>query len=449
MKDGNKEVVNMLKKPTETQLFKMYLARSEYAKTSTGPQYSDTGISIPGVPGGMVIPVDTQDPLQTMRQYVRKQVSRNTGMRQQDITFSGEQVQAPKKKTPVKKHSLFAVEKRSPPPVLADPKETEVKTQVKGGGGGGGTSRIALMFPGQGSQYVKMLSEVQNNEKVKEYIATTSRILGYDILALCLGLEGPESALDETSVAQPAMFLAGMAGLEKLKALKPEAYDDPACMAGLSLGEYTALCAAGVFTFEDGMELVKVRGEAMSQAAKSPPQAMLSVAGLSREDLDALCKKVSVGGELAQVANDLFPKGFSCAGSKAAIIELEKKALEAGALQAKMLKVSGAFHTPFMDPARAKLEAKLQEMLPRMKPPRCDLYMNRTGLKVPKGASPKDIVSLLGEQLTNPVLWHDSVTQMIADGITEFYEVGPMKQLKAMMKRIDQEMWKSTTNIDV
>merc|ERR1712146_589349 len=105
---------------------------------------------------------------------------------------------------------------------------------------------------------------------------------------------------------------------------------------------------------------------------------------------------------------------------------------------------SGAFHTPMMAPARAKLEAKLQEMLPRMKPPKCDLYMNRTGLKVPKGTPPEDIVPLLGEQLTSPVLWHNSVEKMIADGITEFYEVGPMKQLKAMMKRINQDMWKNT-----
>mmetsp|Transcript_112182 Transcript_112182/g.177368 ORF Transcript_112182/g.177368 Transcript_112182/m.177368 type:complete len:486 (-) Transcript_112182:15-1472(-) len=446
LKEGNREVVNMLKKPTETELLKMYMARSDDTKKNTGPQYSsDTGITIPGIPGGMVIPVDKQDPLQTMRQYVRKQVSRNTGMRQQDVVFSGENI-TPIKKAPVKKKVPLYVEK------AAHPQETVAETKVistarSGGGPGGSNSGIALMFPGQGSQYVKMLSEVQNNEKVKEYIATASRILGYDLLALCL--EGPEADLEETGVCQPAMFLAGMAGLEKLKAMDPEAYENPTCMAGLSLGEYTALCAAGVFTFEDGMELVKVRGEAMSQATKNPPQAMLSVAGLSREQLDALCKDVSVDGELAQVANILFPKGCVASGSKAAINQLEKKALEGGALQAKMLKISGAFHTSFMDPARAKLEAKLQELLPRMKPPKCDLYMNRTGLKVPKGTSPKNIIPLLGEQLTNPVLWHDSVTKMIEDGINKFYEVGPMKQLKAMMKRIDQDMWQSTTNIDV
>jgi [acyl-carrier-protein] S-malonyltransferase len=440
LKDGNKEVVSMLNKPTETALFKTYLARSEDEKKITGPQYSETGISVPGIPGGMVIPVDTQDPLQAMRQYVRKQVSKNTGMRQQDVKFSGEKVQAPKKKAPAKKKPLYEMEKPSPPVEKQAPPPVPQKSQAS-------ATNIALMFPGQGSQYVKMLSEIQTNQKVKEYIETANRILGYDILEKCL--EGPESALEETSVCQPAMFLAGMAGLERLKEVKPEAYEKPACMAGLSLGEYTALCASGVFTFEDGMEFVKVRGAAMSEAASVSQQGMLSVAGLSREEVDNLCKAVSVDGELAQVANVLFPKGFSCAGSKEAIKKLEGNARDAGALQAKMLKTSGAFHTPMMAPARAKLEAKLQEMLPRMKPPTCDLYMNRTGLKVPKGTPPTDIVSLLGEQLTNPVLWHDSVEKMISDGMTEFYEVGPMKQLKAMMKRINPDVWKNTTNIDV
>mmetsp|Transcript_84399 Transcript_84399/g.152238 ORF Transcript_84399/g.152238 Transcript_84399/m.152238 type:complete len:484 (+) Transcript_84399:147-1598(+) len=306
---------------------------------------------------------------------------------------------------------------------------------------------IALMFPGQGSQYVKMLDGVKDNLKVKEMIAIARAVLGYDILEVCLN--GPEEKLEETSVCQPAMFLAGMAGLEKLREDRPEAVERPGAVAGLSLGEYTALCAAGVFSFEEGMELVKIRGTAMAEAAKSRPQAMLSVAGLDQQTLEKVCAECATGGEVCQIANILFPKGFSCAGTKSAIDRLKDEAEKAGALQAKLLKTSGAFHTSLMQPAQLKLVEALNRLLPKMKAPRCDIYMNVTGKKIKAGTPPSEFIDLLGKQLCSAVLWEPSVRLMIKDGLTEFYEVGPMKQLKAMMKRIDQETWKSTTNIDV
>jgi len=306
---------------------------------------------------------------------------------------------------------------------------------------------IALLFPGQGSQYVKMLSGLRDNAKVKEYIAIAKSVLGYDILEVCL--TGPEEKLEETSVCQPAMFLGGMAGLVKLQQNRPDAVERPGAVAGLSLGEYTALCAAGVFTFEEGMELVKVRGAAMAEAAKSPPQSMLSVAGLEQQALEKLCSEQAKGGEVCQIANILFPKGFSCAGTTPAINKLKEAAEKAGAMQAKMLKTSGAFHTQLMEPAKAKLEEALQKLLPKMKPPTCDVYMNVTGKKIKAGTPPSEFVPLLAKQLCSPVNWEPSVRLMIKDGLTEFYEVGPMKQLKAMMKRIDPSMWNSTTNVEV
>jgi len=309
------------------------------------------------------------------------------------------------------------------------------------------STTIALMFPGQGSQYVKMLEGIQDNVKVKEMIATARSVLGYDILEVCLN--GPESKLEDTSVCQPAMFLAGMAGLEKLKEDKPEAVEHPGAVAGLSLGEYTALCAAGVFTFEEGMELVKVRGAAMAEAATSRPQAMMSVAGLDQQTLEKICREQATDGEVCQIANVLFPKGFSCAGTEAAINKLKDAAEKAGALQAKMLKTSGGFHTDLMQPAQVKLEEALKRLMPNMKPPRCDIYMNVTGKKVKAGTPPAEFVPLLGKQLCSAVLWEPSVRLMIKDGLTEFYEVGPMKQLKAMMKRIDQSTWNNTFNVSV
>eukprot|EP00413_Alexandrium_margalefii_P023592 CAMPEP_0204573636 /NCGR_PEP_ID=MMETSP0661-20131031/40137_1 /ASSEMBLY_ACC=CAM_ASM_000606 /TAXON_ID=109239 /ORGANISM="Alexandrium margalefi, Strain AMGDE01CS-322" /LENGTH=478 /DNA_ID=CAMNT_0051582091 /DNA_START=62 /DNA_END=1498 /DNA_ORIENTATION=- len=306
---------------------------------------------------------------------------------------------------------------------------------------------VGLLFPGQGSQYVKMMSGLKDNTAVKEMIAKAKSVLGYDVLDICLN--GPEDKLEETSVCQPAMFLAGMAGLEKLKQTRPEVVERPGCVAGLSLGEYTALCAAGVFTFEEGMELVKVRGAAMAEAAKSKPQAMLSVAGLEQQALEKLCSEQAKGDEVCQIANVLFPKGFSCAGTQGAINKLKDAAEKAGAMQAKLLKTSGGFHTSLMEPAKKKLEEALNKLAPKMKPPTCDIYMNTTGKKIKAGTSPSELGPLLAKQLCNPVLWEPSVRLMIKDGMTEFYEVGPMKQLKAMMKRIDPSMWNSTSNVEV
>jgi len=306
------------------------------------------------------------------------------------------------------------------------------------------------MFPGQGSQYVKMLSELKDNEVVKGYCDTAQKILGYDILDLCLF--GPEKDSEETSKCQPAMFLAGMAGIEKLRGIKPEAVENPGCVAGLSLGEYTALCAAGVFTFEQGLTLVKIRAEAMSEAAKSlgpGGQAMLSVAGLEEDVLEKICKEHTHGDELAVIANVLFPKGFACSGTKASIEKMQEACVKAGAMQAKVLKTSGAFHSPFMKPAQIKLEEAIKALLPDMKPPRCDVYVNYTGKRIKAGTSPDELVPLLANQLTNPVLWEPLIRNIIKDGMTEFYEIGPMKQLKAMMKRIDPKMWEKTVNIDV
>jgi len=220
-------------------------------------------------------------------------------------------------------------------------------------------------------------------------------------------------------------------------------------VAGLSLGEYTALCAAGVLSFEDCLELVKVRAVAMSEAARLQPQAMLSVAGLDQRVLEKLCAEQAKDGEVCKISNVLFKKGFTCAGTKAAIEKLKEKAEENGALQARFIKTSGGFHTELMQPAQAKLDHIVRKKLPRMKPPICDIYMNVTGQKISAGSPPADIIPLLTQQLCSPVLWEPSIKAMLKDGLQEFYEVGPMKQLKAMMKRIDQNAWNNTTSMEV
>mmetsp|Transcript_2579 Transcript_2579/g.5219 ORF Transcript_2579/g.5219 Transcript_2579/m.5219 type:complete len:494 (+) Transcript_2579:2-1483(+) len=309
---------------------------------------------------------------------------------------------------------------------------------------------VALLFPGQGSQYVMMLADTKDIPEVKDMLAKAEQILGYDILQLCL--KGPEDKLGQTKYCQPAMFIGGLAGVAKLRADQEAKVTRAKCMAGLSLGEYTALCAAGVLSFEDGLKLVKLRGEAMQEAAAVGKQAMISIVGLERNVLDQLCDKAAASEgpqAVCKVANALFPKGFSCAGTEKAMMELKTLAEAKGALQAKVLKTSGAFHTSLMQPAQQKLKEALDNVFPKMKPPRCDIYMNVTGQPLKAGSDPQVIVDLLSKQLVSPVLWSPSVEQMIKDGVTEFFECGPQKQLRAMMKRIDQKVWTRTTNVEV
>ncbi|CAJ1341995.1 unnamed protein product [Effrenium voratum] len=304
-------------------------------------------------------------------------------------------------------------------------------------------AKRALLFPGQGSQNVGMLSQCKDLALVQKMIAAANSIVGYDLLEVCLS--GPEHRLEETSVCQPAMFLTGMAALEVLRERDAAS---PRAVAGLSLGEYTALCAAGVLDFEDAMMLVMIRGTAMAEASMKTPQAMISIAGLDRATVEKLCLEQAQG-EVCQIANSLFSNGFACAGAKSAIERLEQSARDKGALQVKAIKTSGGFHTELMRPAQHTLDDALKGLEPRMKPPICDVYMNVTGKKISAGTSPKEILPLLAQQLCSPVLWESCIRSMIADGIEEFIEVGPNKQLTAMMKRIDQNAWGRMTNVDI
>lgn len=310
---------------------------------------------------------------------------------------------------------------------------------------------VALLFPGQGSQYVGMLKDVMERPAIKSMLERAAEILHWDPRELCL--KGPEEKLAETEFCQPLMYLAGLAALEILKEFKPEVHERPQAVAGLSLGEYTAIVAAGVLGWEDGLRLVKLRGEAMQKATELVPQAMCSVAGLDRGRVDRLCADAQAAdptpGAVCQVANVLFPAGFACAGTRRAVEKLCELATAAKALQARIIKTGGAFHTPLMKPAADQLCEALDNLLDRMQPPRCAIYFNLTGKRVPPGADPATFIELIKMQLTHEVLWEPTVRGMIMDGIKDFYEVGPLKQIKAMIKRIDQDAFKRTENISV
>jgi [acyl-carrier-protein] S-malonyltransferase len=310
---------------------------------------------------------------------------------------------------------------------------------------------VALLFPGEGSQYVGMLKDVVDKPSVQQLLGMAADILGWDPKDLCLN--GPEAKLSETKYCQPIMFIAGLAAWNVLAESNKQHAERLQAVAGLSLGEYTAICVAGVLTPEDGLQLVQLRAEAMQRASQEVPQATCSVAGLDRQKVEILCeeaKKVSKHKPAeCTVSNSLFPSGLTCGGHKECIKQLCKSALQARALQAKEVKSGGAFHTSLMQSAQDEFDAALDDFLPKMKPPRFDIYFNASGRKVKAGTDPAEFLHLMKAQLTSEVMWENIIKAMIVDSVKHFFEVGPLKQLKSIMKRIDADAFRGTENISV
>jgi len=311
---------------------------------------------------------------------------------------------------------------------------------------------VAFMFPGQGSQYPGMLKDAVGIPAVDAMLKEASRILGWDVKEIAM--KGTKEQQAVTKVCQPLMFVADMVAIEIMKsgAMK-ETVERVQAVAGLSLGEYAAICAAGILDFSTCLKLVKLRGEAMQEATDLTPQCMASVAGLERSVVDKTCAEaISKNLEkdpVCQVANVLFPAGFAVSGTKKTMALFCELAKKARALQAKEIATGGAFHCPLMAPASAKLEAAIDSVRDQMQPPRCSIYFNVNAKKVPPGTDPELFYDLMKKQLTSEVLWENTMKQMIMDGVKDFYECGPMKQLQSMMKRIDQDAFKRTQLISV
>lgn len=302
---------------------------------------------------------------------------------------------------------------------------------------------IAFLFPGQGSQAVGMLKESSDLPAVRTMLDTAQRVLGYDLLELCS--TGPKEKLDNTVFSQPALFVAGLAAVERLRADNPAAVDGAAAAAGLSLGEYTALVFAGALSFEDGLKIVKVRAESMAAAAQAgDPHGMLSVVGLGDADIDAICAeaRAKVPGCVCQPANYLFPQGRVISGHKTALEEAQRAATARGALKAVQLAVSGAFHTELMAPARAALEEVLASVT--VHAPRIPVYSNVTAVPFKSAA---DVLALLPRQLVEPVQWERTVKALVGAGKNQLFELGPGAQIKAMVKRIDPSAWGAFKNV--
>lgn len=265
----------------------------------------------------------------------------------------------------------------------------------------------------------------------RELYGRASEILGYDLAKLCF--EGPAAELDTTAVSQPAIFVTSLAALEMLRAEHPDVVEECSLTAGLSLGEYTALVFAGSLTFEEGLRVVQRRGQAMQAASDATPSGMVSLLLLDRDKVEAVCRDAASAG-LIQIANYLCPGNTVVSGVNAACERAVAIAEEAGGKPVP-LPVAGAFHTKIMQPADERLAEALAQV--SLKTPRIPVYSN---VDARPHENADEIRQILVRQVISPVLWEDSVRNMLAAGADRFYEVGPGKVLKGLLKRIDRKV---------
>ncbi len=286
----------------------------------------------------------------------------------------------------------------------------------------------AFVFPGQGAQFVGMGKELyEGSALAKELFEKANGILGYRITDTMF--EGTDEDLRQTKVTQPAVFLHSV-----ISALCMGDVFKPGMTAGHSLGEFSALVAAGALSFEDGLKLVYARAMAMQKACEMHPSTMAAIIALPDEEVENICAQVACEGEICVAANYNCPGQIVISGSQEGIQKACGLMKEAGAKRALPLKVGGAFHSPLMEPAKVELEAAIQATVFRT--PQCPVYQN---VDAKPHTSPDEIKANLVAQLTAPVRWTQSVRQMIADGATEFIECGPGAVLQGLIKKIDKE----------
>lgn len=285
----------------------------------------------------------------------------------------------------------------------------------------------ALVFPGQGSQYVGMGRAVMNElPAARQLFARADEILGYGLTALCL--DGPEETLRDTANAQPAIFVASLAALAALgEALGEE--PQPRFVAGHSLGEFTALVAAGALDFEDGLRLVRRRGELMSRANRERPGTMAAVLGIADSDLEAVCREAREAGVVV-VANYNSAGQTVISGEPAAVARAGELAKARGARKVVPLPVGAAFHSPLMDFALAPFAEAVAKV--EFRDPKVPLVGNVTGAPLSMAAALRDEVS---RQVVSPVRWTDTMAFFAAEGVELVVEVGPGQVLSGLAKR--------------
>lgn len=283
----------------------------------------------------------------------------------------------------------------------------------------------AFIFPGQGAQFPGMGKDLyEGNTKAKELFEKANEVLGFRITDIMF--EGTAEELKQTKVTQPAIFLHSVILAKTTEGFAPD------MVAGHSLGEFSALVANGVLTFEDGLKLVSQRATAMQEACEINPSTMAAILGLEDDKVEEIC--AAIENEIVVPANYNCPGQLVISGSNKGIEIACEKMKEAGAKRALPLPVGGAFHSPLMEPAREKLKAAILET--EFSNPICPIYQNVSTTAV---TDVDKIKSNLIAQLTAPVKWTQSVQNMVKDGATEFVECGPGKVLQGLVKKIHRE----------
>jgi len=288
----------------------------------------------------------------------------------------------------------------------------------------------ALIFPGQGAQYVGMAVDLaQASPTARSLLTQAEQILGLPLGKLLA--EGPESELTRTDISQPAILVASLMAKQVLeeRLLATGKTLEFAATAGLSLGEYTALVAAGALSFSDAVSLVRLRGQAMQAAAEATPSGMVALIGADEASAQKLCD-LAAEGEVLQVANLNATGQVVISGTQAACARAVAKAKEVGLRKAIPLPVAGAFHSALMAPAADRLRAAIASVT--LRDPRVPVYTNVHAGAVTKAS---EVPALLVAQLTKPVRWADSLVNMQQAGMSEFWELGPGKTLGGMISR--------------